>query len=202
MTTSEKINTDDIDTHHDAAVGMAIAYSDPQKLSTLTMGDIIQSTGLKSDVRTLHAETKKHVKKTLYGDASDQETVLVTQATTLNLLFNNMVSRAVGSKYLDQMVAYMNMAIKAQNSCRKTICTLQSIKHPQQNTFIGQQNLGINQQVNNGAHLEQKLNLEIELLKNGFNHASLEFRGAAEAIRNDQTMGALEAVNRRNVSRG
>jgi hypothetical protein len=202
MIVSEIVNTVNNDAQLDEAVAVVIAYSDPQILSTLTMSDIIQSTGLKSDVRTLHDETKKHVEKTLKGDASDQEIMLISQCRTLDILFNNMVSRAVGSKHVGQIVTYMEMAIKAQNSARKTISALHSIKNPQQNTFIGQQNLAFNQQVNNGELLDQKVNHEIELLTNEVKHASLDFRGTAEAIRDDQEMGALEAVNRRNVYRG
>lgn len=205
MTDNEIVDTTNNDSQeiHDTAVGMSIAYSDPQKLATLTAGDIIKNTGLNSDVRTLHAEIKKHVEKTLKGDSSDQEISLITQCRTLDLLFNNMVSRAVGSKNIGQMTAYMDMAIKVQNAGRKTICTLQSIKHPQQNTFIGQQNLAFNQQVNNGDQLlEQKINPKNELLKNEVNYASLESRGAAKAIRHDQAMGTLEAVKWCNNARG
>ncbi len=64
------------------SIDMAKAYSDSEKLSTLTSSDIIQNAGLKADISTLHAETRNHVKKTLEGYTTEQEKILITQAKT------------------------------------------------------------------------------------------------------------------------
>jgi hypothetical protein len=196
--TTTKISTVDNNKQKipDHASDLAVGYLDAQTLSAITSHDIMQNAGLKANVYALHTETVKHVKKTLKGDTSDQETMLITQAKTLDLLFNNMVSKAVSSQYLNQMVAYMNIAIKAQNQCRKTICALHSIKHPQQQTVIKQQNNAVNQQVNNGEVIEKKIKSENELLSIEENHAALDIRRTSKAVSNNQEMETVATVDR------
>jgi hypothetical protein len=53
--------------------------------------------------------------------------------------------------YMEACETYLRLALKAQSQCRTTIEALAFIKNPQPTAFIRQQNVGYNQQVNDGA---------------------------------------------------
>ena len=173
-------------------INSAKVYSDTAKLAALTSHDIIKSSSVESDVSTLHDEITAYLRMTLSNDPHDQEAILIAQSKTLDLLFNNMVSRAVSCKYIEQMTAYMDMGLKAQNQCRKAIIALQNLKHPQSSTFIKQQNLAFNQQVNNNEITEKKIKSQNELLSIGENYAQLVIKGSEETIGINQTVEAVE----------
>jgi hypothetical protein len=177
-------------------IKLAKHYSDTSTLATLSANSIISTLGSNVDTCTLHKEIKRQIRSTLKSNSHKQETILIAQVKTLDLLFNNMVSKAVSSQHLNQMMAYMDIAIKAQNQCRKTICALHSIKHPQQQTVIKQQNNAINQQVNNGEAIEKKIKSENELLSIEENHAALDIKRTSETVRNNQEMETVATFNR------
>jgi len=91
---------------------------------------------------------RKQVRTLRKGDLSRPEDMLLSQAHTLDQIFNNEIRRAMGTDKLDVFKAIMDIALKAQRQCRATIETLAFIKNPQ--PYIRQQNMALNQQVNNG----------------------------------------------------
>ncbi len=86
------------------------------------------------------------------GDMKRSEAMLITQAHTLNELFNNLTRRAAGNmgEYINAAETYFRLALKAQSQCRATLETLSTVKNPpviyarQANVTTGPQ------QVNNG----------------------------------------------------
>jgi hypothetical protein len=93
------------------------------------------------------------VDKVKAGDLSDVEATLTAQAETLNSIFNELAARAslnIGTN-LNATEIYLRMAFKAQTQCRSTIETLAEVKYPKAATFVKQQNVAYQQQVNNGG---------------------------------------------------
>jgi hypothetical protein len=81
------------------------------------------------------------------------EAMLITQAHTLDALFNQLVMRAVlnQGEYLDAADKYYKLALRAQNQARATLETLATIKNPPNLAIVKQANIGQAVQVNNGA---------------------------------------------------
>jgi len=77
--------------------------------------------------------------------------MLMAQAKTLELLFNSMINNSLAAKHFDSIRYHMDIALRAQNQCRKTLLALETIKNPPQKQIVGQQNIALNQQVNNGV---------------------------------------------------
>ena len=88
------------------------------------------------------------------GNLKSVETMLMTQALSLNLLSNAMMSRATRSLAInfDRAEAYMRLALKAQNQSRMTLETLANVKNPPV-VYARQANInnGGQQQVNNST---------------------------------------------------
>lgn len=138
------------------------------------------------------------------GDLSALERMLVTQAGTLDAMFNHMAVKAHGASYLPQQEAYMRQALKAQQQCANTVKVLGELKNPKSVAFIKQQNNAAGpQQVNNGvapstvprAHEEKPIESN-ELLANDHGTTTLDTRAASEAGRGNQALEAVGAVNR------
>ncbi len=89
------------------------------------------------------------------GDMSDVEATLIAQAVTLNAVFNELARRAALNMgaHLTATETYLRLAFKAQAQCRSTLETLAEVKNPRQATFVRQQNIASQQQVNNGSDL-------------------------------------------------
>ena len=91
------------------------------------------------------------------GDLSRQEAMLVSQAHTLDLLFNKLTRQAMnnmGAGYLEATETYMKLAMRAQSQCRAIAETLHEMKHPRP-VYVGQANFTSGpQQVNNGGKAE------------------------------------------------
>ena len=87
------------------------------------------------------------------GDLSEVEATLTAQAATLDAVFNEMARRAACNmgQHLNATETYLRMALKAQAQCRATLETLAEVRHPKGTTFVRQQNVAYQQQVNNGG---------------------------------------------------
>jgi hypothetical protein len=99
------------------------------------------------------AVMREKVAQVQRGDLSETEATLTAQAVTLDAIFNAMAKRAalnMGS-HLNATESYMRMALKAQAQCRATLETLAEVKFPKAATFVRQQNVAYQQQVNNGG---------------------------------------------------
>lgn len=99
----------------------------------------------------------------------DVEATLMSQATTLNIIFGELSRRAAANmgEYLETSERYMRMALKAQNQCRMTLETLSNIKNPPV-IYTKQANITNGpQQVNNLAHAGENKNQPIKILEQG-----------------------------------
>lgn len=178
-------------------VSTAKLYSDTSKLAALTSHAIIRSEDVQADISTLHNEITAYLRMTLSGDPHDQEAILIAQSKTLDLLFNSLMGKAVTGRSLEQMTVYMDAALKVQNQCRKTVVALQNLKHPAPQTYIRQQNLALNQQINNGEIGGEEIKFQNELLSTEGNHAALESRGTSTTVKIDPRVVSLETVHGR-----
>lgn len=110
-----------------------------------TFGDI----SLTEAVRTMRQKAAK-IKA---GDMDEVEATLTAQAATLDVVFNELARRAALNmgQYLGPCETYLRLALKAQAQCRATLETLVEVKYPKAATFVRQQNVAYQQQVNNGV---------------------------------------------------
>lgn len=103
------------------------------------------------DAPSLVQTLKKHSQQVIANDMSIAESALVSQAKTLEQVFNVLMVRAMGNSG-ETLANYMKLSLRAQNQCRMTWETLATIKNPTA-VFAKQANInqGGNQQVNNHA---------------------------------------------------
>ena len=86
------------------------------------------------------------------GDMAAAESLLMTQAVSLNAIFVNLAARGHQATLLNQFDVNLRLAFKAQAQCRATLETLAVLKHPP--VFTRQANISSGpQQVNNGPVL-------------------------------------------------
>jgi len=79
------------------------------------------------------------------------ESMLVSQATSLQSIFTDLASKAQAQTYLKHFETYLGLALKAQAQSRATITALGELKNPRHATFVKQANIAHGpQQVNNG----------------------------------------------------
>nr|WP_315486794.1 hypothetical protein [uncultured Undibacterium sp.] len=154
---------------------------------------------------------RERTKQVNDGSLSELENTLTAQATTLNVIFNAMAQRAALNmgEHMSACETYLRMALKAQAQCRATIETLAEVKYPKAATFVRQQNVAYQQQVNNGenrsgnlsssthAHAHEKsTNQSNELLE--VQHGErLDTRTEIKAGGNDQNMETVDKIDRR-----
>ena len=153
------------------------------------------------DLMALIEATQVQIQAVHDGDMNRAEAMLITQAHTLDAIFNELALRSIKSELMPHFDIYLRLALKAQGQCRATLETLAAIKNPQPTAFIKQQNIGVNQQVNNdAAHLAHgKIkNQPNELLTEGAHHgATLDSGRTGKAIGTNQELETVGAVNRR-----
>jgi len=153
--------------------------------------------GNRLDLATIIEELINDTKKVTDGDIEALEQMLMLQAKTLDYVFYDALRHLSELNMINQIEVFSNIAFKAQGQCRKTLAVLAELKHPRRTTFIKQQNNAITQQVNNSVKFRSENSAEVtnELLSEVKN-ASLDLRGATEAIRVNQPVEAVESVDR------
>lgn len=98
------------------------------------------------------AELREQTDAVKAGDMSGVETMLMTQANTLDMIFNQLARKAAGCEFLNQFQAHLILALKAQAQSRATLEALAEIRNPRPVAFVRQANIANGpQQVNNGA---------------------------------------------------
>ena len=151
-------------------------------------------------------------KKMKDGDLGRAEAMLLSQAHTLDAIFNALAQRAAmnAGQYMDAADKYLRLALKAQNQCRATLQTLGEMKNPQPVAFVKQANITSGpQQVNNGAtcaanphaHAAKNEFQQNELLEQKFDE-QLDTRAPGAAVSNDSTMATMGAIDRANNRAG
>jgi hypothetical protein len=155
------------------------------------------------DLTAYLGELNKQAAAVRAGDLSGVETMLVAQANTLDMIFNQFARKAAYSEYLNQMQAHLSLALKAQAQCRATLEALAEIRNPRPVAFVKQANIANGpQQVNNGSAPPEarargeNADTSNELLTDGHG-TTLDSGTAGQAGRSNQ---ALEAVGKCNGS--
>ena len=156
------------------------------------------------DIACLAKELKNQVAATQQGNLGRSESLLLSQAHTLDALFNTLCERAVSNMgtYLSTTETYMRLALKAQNQCQATLRTLGEIKAPKNVAFVKQANIAQNQQVNNNQpkdmvkpRVRKTKNQQNEVLEND-DGKRLDGRAEAATERANSELEAVGAVNR------
>lgn len=129
------------------------------------------------------------------------EAMLVSQANTLDALFNNLTQRALNADLVKTLEAYLKLALRAQSQARATWEAISAIKNPPVAGYIKQANIAHgHQQVNNEkpasskvkkkTRAREKQNLQNELLEED-NGEWLDAGASCSASGNDQEMEAV-----------
>ena len=141
-------------------------------------------------------------------DMGRSEAVLITQAHTLNELFNTLARRAAANmgEYMNAAETYLRLALKAQSQCRATLETLSTIMNPPV-VYARQANIAHNQQVNNEAiprgrspRTRENENPQNKLLEEK-DAERLDPRATEAAGKADPDLATLGSVDRAKVSR-
>lgn len=158
------------------------------------------------DVDALISELRTQVESSANGDTERTESILVSQAHTLDVIFGYLARRAARNfgEYLNAAETYTRLALKAQAQCARTLEILGNLKNPASVAFVRQANIGNAVQVNNGAQpraQEKNAIQSNELLrpKDGDPMERLPAKATGEA---NSTLAAVGVVNRAKNSAG
>jgi hypothetical protein len=141
------------------------------------------------------------------GDLSRPEEILSAQVGTLDMLFNILADKAlrnITGGYREAGDAYLRMAMKAQAQCRTAIEAIGELKYPKSPTFIRQQNIAAQQQVNNYPAGEKIVEKEANELMEMTNGERMDGGAAGKAIGHDPqlaAMGTIDGANHRRRAR-
>ena len=122
----------------------------------LTMPEVGAASTIRglNDIHDVNALTKILSQQTadvIGGNMTRPEAMLLSQAHTLDALFNSLVMKGLGQTHMQHYEAFKRLAFKAQSQCRTTLQTLSDIKNPSV-VYAKQANItNGNQQINNGV---------------------------------------------------
>ena len=137
-----------VDANPDDATAQTITRPEVNAAATIQ-----KFTGDNHEVNALARELSTQVAAVNSGDLKRAEGMLISQAHTLDELFNSLARRAHGNMtegYLSATETYLRLALKAQSQCRATLETLVQVKNPPV-VYARQANIANGpQQVNNG----------------------------------------------------
>lgn len=134
------------------------------------------------------------------GDLADAERMLMAQASTLDVVFNQLARRAAMSAdhALNACDAYLRLALKAQNQCRATLETLSLVKNPRSVSFVRQANIANGpQQVNNHQALASRARKRKSAKRTIEQqpYVSLDSRAPQTTIEIDPPVAAVEKIH-------
>lgn len=160
-------------------------------------------TGEALEVPDLVKAMKKAGNEAVAGNLERTERMLANQLLTLDAMFHNLAQRAHRQTQFDAIETMTKLALKAQSQARSTAETLAAIKNPM--PYIKQANIAQgHQQVNNGPQPTRTGNFQTqpnELLE-AQHGERLDIGAQAATGRSNQTVAAVEPVNRPNKRRG
>ena len=149
-----------------------------------------------NDIHDVNALTKILSKQTadvIGGNMTRPESMLLSQAHTLDALFNSLVMKGLNQSHMPHYDSFLRLAYKAQAQCRSTLQTLSDIKNPSV-VYAKQANINNgNQQINNGVsapRTQENQNYSNELLTELPNEA-LDNRRTVEAIPVNSELAAV-----------
>ncbi len=177
------------DEDQDEAISKTL--SRPETQAAITIQQLTSLHDVNALAKTLTQQTDEIAK----GNMSRPEAMLMSQAHTLDELFNNLIRRAALNmgEYLQASETYFRLALKAQSQCRATLETLSAIKNPPV-IFAKQANISAgHQQINNAVsepRTENNKSKQNELLTE-IPNATLDTRRKVEAIPVNSELEAL-----------
>ena len=139
-------------TGKDAAMATARMVTSPTVRGAVT-GQAFSKAFGDTDLAALIEVLAKQNESVRGGDLARAENMLMTQAHTLDAIFNELARRAALNmgEYINATERYLRLALKAQSQCRATLETLATIKNPPV-IYAKQANISNGpQQVNNGT---------------------------------------------------
>ena len=161
----------------------------PEVQASLTIQKLHPINDVNALTKILHQQTAD----VIGGNMTRPEAILLSQAHTLDALFNSLVMKGLGQTHMPHYEAFMRLAFKAQSQCRSTLQTLSDIKNPSV-VYAKQANItNGNQQINNGVpapRTQENKNNSIELLTELPNEA-LDNRRTGETIPVNSELEAL-----------
>lgn len=178
------------DDNFDDATAKALTRPEVQAALTIQawQGDI-------NEVNALARTLSLQVDDVTNGSMKRPEAMLLSQAHTLDELFNNLARRARNQDQLKQYETFLRLALKAQGQCRSTLETLAAIKNPPV-IYANQANISNgHQQINNGvpaSHAGEIKNQPNELLEAQHGSTALDSRTTSATIGKDQAMATVE----------
>lgn len=146
---------------------IASAFTTPECLSAAVIA-VCQNIE-HTEINALVGELSKQTEAVKDGNLYRIESMLLSQAHTLDGLFSRLTTCALTAQNINTMEQYMRLALRAQNQTRATLQTLAEIKEPKSFAFVQQANIGNQVQVNNtnNAHTRTRENQNVpnELLE-------------------------------------
>ena len=165
----------------------------------LTMPEVGAASTIRglNDIHDVNALTKILSQQTadvIGGNMTRPEAMLLSQAHTLDALFNSLVMKGLGQTHMPHYESFLRLAYKAQSQCRSTLQTLSDIKNPSV-VYAKQANItNGNQQINNGVpapRTQENIKYTNELLTELPNEA-LDNRRTVEAIPVNSELATME----------
>jgi hypothetical protein len=156
-------------------------------------------------INTLVSDLEKQCELASKAQLVRAEALLMTQAHTLDALFNNLARRAALNmgEYMNATETYLRLALKAQGQGRATLETLAVIKNPQPVAFVRQANIAHGpQQVNNGPaqvgepSRARETGIQQNKLLEEQNVERLDLKTAGTASEADSSLETVGAVHR------
>lgn len=152
------------------------------------------------DLNALEQELTCRTDRLLNGDMRYVEAMLFAQAQALQSVFVNLALKATDEECPPKRQSeYMNLALRAQAGSRATLQALVDVKNPRVQTFVGQQNVAYQQQVNNGQVPNEPTGNDAvtsnELLSEA-NHAAMDGDRTEVPVCVNSELAAVEAIKR------
>jgi hypothetical protein len=143
------------------------------------------------------AEIRDFIKEVV-GNVNDgnliaPESLLMSQAYTLNRVFHSQITAACKSDYIEQGQFHADMAFRAQAHCNRALKTLLEYKNPKRAMFIKQQN---NLQINQASEENEKTMRSANKILEVDNESRLEPGTPEEAIGRDSSLETVEEDDR------
>ena len=155
------------------------------------------------DLQAMVDELGRQNERVRDGDLSRADSLLMTQAHTLDAIFNELARRAALNmgEYINATDRYLRLALKAQSQCRATLETLAAIKNPPV-IYAKQANISNGpQQVNNGipAPAHGDTSIEPNKLLEHEHGQRLDTGTQSAAIGADKELETVGAINRAKI---
>ena len=147
-----------------------------------------------NDVNALTKILRQQTADVIGGNMTRAEAMLLSQAHTLDALFNSLIMKGLGQSHMPHYESFLRLAYKAQSQCRSTLQTLSDIKNPSV-VYAKQANItNGNQQINNGVpapRTQENIKYKNELLTE-LPNATLDNRRTVEAITVNSELATME----------